>query len=113
MVGVRLAGKQRFELEPSQFRFNALEGGFRFGDRFLVFFGFAELDQREMIIEVLLHAADRGKLVFKRIALAHHALGAGLIVPKVGVFGFLVQFGQTPLRGIDVKDASSAIRATA
>jgi len=40
-------------------------------------------------------------------------LRAGLIAPEIGVFGFSVQFGETPLRGIDVKDASSAAAPTA
>jgi hypothetical protein len=52
-------------------------------------------------------------LIIQRIAFAHHALSARLIVPKIGVFRRLVQFGKTALRGIDVKDASSAVRATA
>jgi hypothetical protein len=40
-------------------------------------------------------------------------LRARLIVPEVGVFGLFVQFGETPLRGVDVKDASSAAASTA
>jgi hypothetical protein len=52
-------------------------------------------------------------LVVERVALAHHALSAGLVVPEIGVFCRLVQFGKAALRGIDVKDASSAVRETA
>jgi hypothetical protein len=66
-----------------------------------------------LIVEFPHHAADSGKLVVERVALAHHALGAGLIVPEVWIFGLLVQFGETPLGGVDVKDASSAAPATA
>jgi hypothetical protein len=35
-------------------------------------------------------------------------LRAGLVVPQLGIFGLFVQLGQTPARGIEVKDASSA-----
>jgi hypothetical protein len=40
-------------------------------------------------------------------------LRARLIVPEIGIFGFFIQFGETPLRCIDVKDASSAAAPTA
>jgi hypothetical protein len=40
-------------------------------------------------------------------------LRARLIVPQIGVFGFPIQLGKAPARGIDVKDASSAVRLTA
>jgi hypothetical protein len=36
-----------------------------------------------------------------------------LIVPKARIFGFLIQLGKTALRGVDVKDASSAVASTA
>jgi len=52
-------------------------------------------------------------LVVKRIALAHHALRARLVVPQTGVFGFFIQLGEAARRGIDVKDASSAAESTA
>ena len=55
----------------------------------------------------------RGELVLQRVALAHGALGARLVVPEIGVFGRFVQLGEAALRGFDVKDASSAVRATA
>ena len=68
---------------------------------------------RELVVELLLDAADGGELVLERVALAHHALRARLVVPEIGVFGLFVQLGEAALRGIDVKDASSAVRATA
>jgi hypothetical protein len=79
----------------------------------LIVLGFAELDQCDVIVELALDAADRAELVVERVALAHQPLGARLIVPQVGILGLFVQFGETPLRGIDVKDASSAAAATA
>jgi hypothetical protein len=61
-----------------------------------------------LIVEILLHAADRLKAVFERVTLAHYALRAHLVVPQFGILGFFVQLGEAPLRGLDVKDASSA-----
>jgi hypothetical protein len=66
-----------------------------------------------MVVEFLLDAADGVELVIQRVALAHGALGTRLIVPEIGVFGRFVQLGQAALRGIDVKDASSAVAPTA
>ena len=45
VVGVGLAGKQRFELAPRHLGLQALERGFRLGDGLVVIFGFAQLDQ--------------------------------------------------------------------
>jgi hypothetical protein len=43
----------------------------------------------------------------------HHLLGFIRVVPEVRVFGELVQLGKAGIRGIEVKDASSAARPTA
>ena len=83
------------------------------GDRLLVVLGLAELDHGELIVELLLDAADGGELVLERGALLHHALGALLIVPEGGVLGVLVELGQPCARLVEVKDASSAARPTA
>jgi hypothetical protein len=40
-------------------------------------------------------------------------LRARLIVPQIGILGLFVQLGEAALRGLDVKDASSAAKATA
>src|ERR1019366_3883007 len=47
------------------------------------------------------------------VALAHPALAARLVAPEIGVFRLFVQLGKAALRGLDVKDASSAASATA
>jgi hypothetical protein len=52
-------------------------------------------------------------LIIKRVTLPHDALRALLVVPKIGILGFLVQFSKAPGRSIDVKDASSAAARTA
>ena len=68
---------------------------------------------RDLIVELLLDAADGGELLFERGALLHHALGALRVVPEIGILGLPVQLGQPCARLVDVKDASSAARPTA
>ena len=113
VVGVGLARQQRFQLAPRHLRLQALEGGFRLGDGLVVLLGLAQLDHGELVVELLLDAADGVEPVVERVALAHHALGARLVVPEIGVLGLFVQLGEAALRGIDVKDASSAAAPTA
>ena len=113
VVGIGLAGEQGFEFAPRDVGSQFLQRRFGVGDGLFVFFGFTELDHGELVVELALHAADGLEPVLERVALAHHALGARLIAPEGGVFGFLVQLGETALRGIDVKDASSAATSTA
>jgi hypothetical protein len=43
----------------------------------------------------------------------HHALRALLVVPKIWIFRLTIQLVETLARAVDVKDASSAARATA
>src|SRR4029077_5644021 len=113
IIGVGLAREERFELAPRDFRLELLQRRFRLGDGLLVFLGLAELDHGELIVELLLDAANGGQLLLERGALLHHALGALLIVPQRGVFRLLVEFGKPRARLVDVKDASSAARWTA
>ena len=113
VVGVGLSREQRFEFAPRHLRPQTLERGFRLGDGVVVFFGLAQLDHGELIGEFLLHAADGVELVLQRVALAHHALAARLVAPERGVLGLFVQLGKAALRGLDVKDASSAASTTA
>jgi hypothetical protein len=40
-------------------------------------------------------------------------LGFALVAPESGIFGRFVQLGEAARRGIDVKDASSAVAPTA
>ena len=86
---------------------------FGLGDHALILLGLAELDHGELVVELLVDAADRGELVLERGALLHHALGALLVVPEIGVLGLRVQLVEPLARLVDVKDASSAVRPTA
>ena len=83
------------------------------GDGVAVLLGLAELDHGELVVELALDAADGGELVLERGALLHHALGALLVVPEIGVLGLPVELRETRARLVEVKDASSAVQPTA
>ena len=113
VVGVGFARQQRLHLAALAFGFQRLELGepFRFGRG--VAFGLAELDQRRRVVEVALDLGERAEAVFQHGAFAHQLLRGLRIAPQRRVFGFGVQFGQSARRGVDVKDASSAVPRTA
>jgi len=52
-------------------------------------------------------------LIFERGALLHHLLGARRVIPQIGIFDRPVQFGETDIGLVEVKDASSAVPGTA
>jgi hypothetical protein len=52
-------------------------------------------------------------LIVERVALLHHALGAGGVIPQRRIFGLRVEFGEARLGFVEVKDASSAVQSTA
>ena len=87
VVRIGLARKQRLELAPRHLGLELLERLFGVGDGLLVLLGLAELDHGELVVELLLDAADGAELVLERGALLHHALRALLVVPEIGVFG--------------------------
>jgi hypothetical protein len=57
--------------------------------------------------------SERTKPILQSGALAHDVLRGFHVVPKVWVPGLGVQLGKAAGRGIDVKDASSAIPSIA
>ena len=67
----------------------------------------------ELVGKLQVHSAERTEPVLQRVAFAHTRWAARLIAPERGVPGLFIQFGKTALRGIDVKDASSAAPSTA
>ena len=113
VVGVGLARKQRFELAPFALGLERPERRDPLGFDRLVALGLSKLDQRRRVIELALDFRQRAQPVFQHRALAHHLFGQRGLGPEIGVFGFGVQFSQTPRRLIDVKDASSAAQRTA
>jgi hypothetical protein len=113
VVHVGLARQQRLELAAGDVGLEPAERLFGVRHDALVLLGLAELDHGDLVVEILLDAADGGELAFERGALLHHALGALLVVPEIGILGLGIELGQAGARLVDVKDASSAARPTA
>ena len=84
VVGVGFARQQRFELAARGLGLEPLERRLGLGDDALILLGLAELDHADLVVEFALHPADGVELIVERVALLHHALGAGGVVPKVG-----------------------------
>ena len=113
VVGVGLAGQQAFDLPPLRFLGQSAQRFHAIGDHRGVAFGLGQLDQFQRVGNVLFQLAHAFHLRGKLVALTHHLLRGGGIVPEVGVFGLRVQLGQAAFGDIPVKDASSAARPTA
>ena len=62
----------------------------------------------EGVIEFGLDLGQRIDLVFQMGALLHQLLGRLRVIPQGGVLGFFVQFLETGICDVPVKDASSA-----
>ena len=84
-----------------------------FSDDACVVLGLAEFDHANIIFDFALDAAEGRKLLFKRGALLHQPAGALGVIPQIGVFGQVIQFGEAGVRLVEVKDASSAAQGTA
>src|SRR6056297_3366393 len=113
VVGIRLAGEQRLDLGALRFAFQAAQRALTFGDSVGITLGIAEFDQGNGVLEFLFETLDRLDLVFQRSAFAHEFLRGIRIIPEIGILGQGVQFGETALGMIPVKDASSAALWTA
>ncbi len=68
----------------------------------------AELEEREIVVEVAAELVDARELVFDLGPLAEQRLRLDLIVPEVGRAGAIVQLIELPLERRDVKDAPLA-----
>ena len=79
----------------------------------LVAVSFGQADQFDRIVHVGLQPLHRLDLSGQMIALAHHLLRGGGVIPQRRVLGAVIQFGEAALGGVPVKDASSAVPATA
>ena len=69
--------------------------------------------QIAVVLELARQIAVGAQGLLKARAFAHHHLRRDRVVPEIGGLGAGVQFVETVLRGIGVKDASSAAPATA
>ena len=85
----------------------------RFCKACFVGFRFGEFGQFGKIVQFLIDLADGVHLAFKGVALLHKRLGVLWIIPKRRVFHARVQLVEFALGLIPVKDASSAVPATA
>jgi hypothetical protein len=81
-------------------------------DRLVALF-FGQRGEREGIGEAGFESTEAAERIVEPGALAQELLRGGRIGPEVRVFGSCVQLGEPLGRGIDVKDASSAVPATA
>ena len=72
-----------------------------------------EFDQRHRVVQLALEACGGAEPILELGPLAHDLLRGFGVVPEIGIFDLGVQFGEAAGRGIDVKDASSAIPWTA
>ena len=87
IIGVGLARQQRLELAPRHLGLELLERLFGVGDGLLVLLGLPQIDHGELVVQLLLDAADGAELILERGALLHQALRPLLVVPERGVFG--------------------------
>ena len=113
VVAVRLAGEERLDLLALSTMHDGGDSLLTLDDRSFIALPFAELDKHAGIIELALERRDGLEARVEVGALAHHLLRFCGIVPKRAGFGERVQLGETLLRFIPVKDASSAVRWTA
>lgn len=69
---------------------------------------FTEFDELDVVVELLLEAAQAIDAVIELLALPHQLLRLGRVVPERRVFRLVVQPVQSSYRLVPVKDASSA-----
>ena len=75
--------------------------------------GFAHFDQLYAVAEFLFECREILNGFFQMTAFTHNLLGPRLVVPQIRVLCFRVQFIKSPCCLNVVKDASSAVPATA
>ena len=112
VIGVGLARQQALDLAPLRLLAQPVERRLGVGDDRLVALGLAELDQLDRVVDLALDAAIAVDRLFEPGALAQQLLRRGRVVPQLRVLGLGVQLGETPVRGVPVKDASSAAPTT-
>ena len=97
VVAVGLAREQRLDLLAAGLGGELAQRGLAFADGGLVLLGFAQLDQRDGVVEVALELAVGVDRALQRLALAHDLLRRLRVAPELGVLGALVQLGQALL----------------
>ncbi len=89
------------------------QAGLGFGENRSIALLLREGDQADGVLDLLRERVASGDGGIEPRALAHHAPGARGIAPELGLLRLPVQPGEFGAGGIQVKDASSAVRATA
>src|SRR5262245_12962360 len=111
VIAVSLTREQRLHFAGVGLPPQTLKRLLGFRDDVLVALLLAELDERDLIVELADNAIKRAKRAFDPLALTHQALGAAAVVPEIRGLGLAVELSQPQPRAIGVKDASGARRA--
>jgi hypothetical protein len=112
VIGVRLAGKEAFELAPRRFRAQPLERSFGIGDDGRLALVLTHLDQLEGVGDLPLDPAIAADRLVELGALAQQLLCRSGIIPQPRILGLGIQLGETAICSLPVKDASSAAPTT-
>ncbi len=112
-VAGRLAREKGVDLPPVGLGEQVFQGGAALALGCGVALLLPQLDEGDGVFEVAVELGERAKAIFKLVALAHDLLRGLRVGPQGGVLDAGVQFREAAGRGIDVKDASSAIPRTA
>jgi hypothetical protein len=89
-----------------------LEQHFGVGDDGVIALRLAQFDQLDRVAKVALDAVVAVNSLVEPVALAQDLLRLVRVVPEFRVLGPVVQLGETPVRDVPVKDASSAAPTT-
>jgi hypothetical protein len=112
VIGIGLARQQALELASGRFGPQPLERRLGLGDNRVLALALAQLNQLVRLVDLALDPPVAADGLVEPGALAQQFLGCLRVGPEVRVFRLRVQFGKAPGRGVPVKDASSAARAT-
>jgi hypothetical protein len=81
IVAVGLARQQAFELAPCRLGSQLSERGLSLGDDLRLALGFAERDQLERVVDLVLNAPVAGDRLIEPGALAQQLLRSGRVIP--------------------------------
>ena len=113
IIGIGLARKQAFKFTLGSDFANIAQALLGLGNGFGIAFGFAKLDQTDIVFEFLGKRLVTIDGIIKPGAFLHDFLRVFRLVPQRGIFGQRVQFVEASKSVIPVKDASSAVPSTA
>ena len=91
VIGVGLAREERLNLPRMGLLPEAEQRLLRFGDDVLVPLLLAELDERDVVVELADDPVERANGTLELLALAHQALRAAAVAPEVRRLGLAVE----------------------